>query len=150
MTITRTEEIRGAIANMGEEALADALALLLGEGQSNTGAGASGTPEFENFAQAIHWLKRHCGFPELALFSTEADLVYVSTDDRRILLTDRDSIRQFPARMPGGAAFSGGASGTDPRADDNQETTRATTDRPDDGVATADRGETGRFSHLEL
>lgn len=150
MTVTRTEEIRGAIANMGEEALADALALLLGEGQSSTGAEASGTPEFENFAQAVHWLKRHCGFPELALFSTEADLVYVSTDDRRILLTDRDSLRQSPARIAGGNAFTGENLLANSDESENAGIPRASAKRPEENAKTAEQGESGRFSHLEL
>lgn len=94
----RTEEIRGAIANMGEETLADALALFLGEGLPQTAGDAAGEREFDNFAQAVQYLKKKYGFPELALFSTEADLVYVMTDGRRVLLTDRDDARRVEPR----------------------------------------------------
>ncbi len=133
----RTEEIRGSIAYMGEEALADALALLLGEGQERLSADAAGIPEFENFAQVIHYLKKNYGFTELALFSTEADLVYVSTDERRILLTDRDSQIHSAIKK----------SGTIP---DTREKPSALPVDSDENNDTSKHGESGRFSHLEL
>lgn len=141
----RTEEIRGAIANMGEEALADALALLLGEGTAQAGLEAAGAPEFENFAQAIQYLKRRHGFPELALFSTEADLVYVMTDGRRVLLTDRDAPgRVEPRRQMATEIRSSGI-------DDASEAPSAPIPSSDKtAVMPEDKGGTGRFSHLEL
>jgi uncharacterized protein YjbI with pentapeptide repeats len=78
---------------------------------------------YANFAQAIIDLKRRYGFSELAAFSTEADLVYLQTAERRILLSD-------PARPPEGAAPPVPPA---PRAE-----------------APGKKSEGGRFSHLEL
>jgi hypothetical protein len=43
---------------------------------------------FDNFAQVISWLKSKYDFQELRAFYTEADLVYVNTGDRKVLLSD--------------------------------------------------------------
>jgi hypothetical protein len=141
----RTEEIRGAIANMGEEALADALALLLGEGSAQIGVEAAGSPEFDNFAQAVQYLKRRYGFPELVLFSTEADLVYVMTDGRRVLLTDRDDARRVEPRRR--------LESLDEPEYPRENTAKPVAASTVDGKAappTEPKEEAGRFSHLEL
>jgi hypothetical protein len=66
----------------------DALALLLAEkGDPPRPLPGNDRPEFVNFAQAILFLKKNHDFAELDLFSTEADLVYVTAGERRILLT---------------------------------------------------------------
>lgn len=141
----RTEEIRGAIANMGEETLADALALFLGEGLPQAAGDATGEREFDNFAQAVQYLKKKYGFPELALFSTEADLVYVMTDGRRVLLTDRDDARRVEPRRR--------LESLDEPEDPRENTAKPVSASTVDGKATPPtepKEEAGRFSHLEL
>lgn len=100
------EQIRKAVDGLDESTAKDALALLLagkdtehgqnGNSTSRTADAAHGG-DFENFAQAIGWLKNRYTFQELATFTTEADLVYVKAGDRRILLTDRNA----PTVAPG-------------------------------------------------
>jgi hypothetical protein len=88
------EYIRTVLENYDNETLKDALALLLAENvqSSNnviqTRSNANFDSNFSNFAQAISWLKSKFKFQELDAFSTEADLVYVNTGDRKVLLTD--------------------------------------------------------------
>lgn len=91
--MANVEKIRTAISNIDGEVLKDTLAILLssgnGSGESSVkSANSSDVNKFDNFAQAISWLKKKYKFQELEAFSTEADLVYVNTGDRRILLTD--------------------------------------------------------------
>jgi hypothetical protein len=117
---------------MEKETLADALALLLAQGGAPREPVAGGSrPELANFAQAVLYLKKNYDFEELDLFSTEADLVYVQTADRRILLTDRSREGQRPAApaVPApGVSVDGEISG---------ETSKPPADR-------------GRFSNLEI
>jgi hypothetical protein len=90
MGTLRETEIRSALDNTGRETLADALAVLLAQGSTpHEAVAGSSRPELTNFAQAILYLKKNYDFEELELFSTEADLVYVQTADRKILLSDR-------------------------------------------------------------
>jgi hypothetical protein len=91
-TVTK-EEVRSSINEMSKEALADALALFLSQGNT-PGQSVAGMdrPELANFAQALQYLKRNYDFEELDYFSTEADLVYVQTGGRRTLLTDRMNV----------------------------------------------------------
>jgi len=86
----KAEEVRAALDGVPAETLADTLAIVLAEGRppSQPVAGMD-KPELANFAQAIMYLKKNYGFDELELFTTEADLVYVSAGERRVLLTDR-------------------------------------------------------------
>ena len=96
--MSKEEQIRTAIDNLDEQTAKDALALLLAgntaglkrpEFTSSTEIDSiSGSMKFANFSQAILWLKSKYKFQELDAFSTEADLVYVNTGDRKILLTD--------------------------------------------------------------
>ena len=96
--MSKEEQIRTAIDNLDEQTAKDALALLLAgntaglkrpEFTSSTETDSiSGSMKFANFSQAILWLKSKYKFQELDAFSTEADLVYVNTGDRKILLTD--------------------------------------------------------------
>jgi hypothetical protein len=84
------EEIRSAIAGMSPEMIADALALVLSEKDApNVAVAGTDKPELANFSQAISYLKNNYDFHELEYFITEADIVYVETGDRRIILTDR-------------------------------------------------------------
>lgn len=88
----KEEQLRNAIKNLDEETAKDALALVLANkniSQTNT----SNVKDFSNFAQAIIWLKNKYNFKELESFSTEADLVYVNTGDRKILLTDKNAVQ---------------------------------------------------------
>jgi hypothetical protein len=97
----KEEEIRTAIDGMDGSALKDTLALLLSENSSSVQpAVQTAQPDYANFAQALLALKKKYKFPELTLFTTEADLVYVQTGDRRILLTDRDAAAKQPASQP--------------------------------------------------
>jgi hypothetical protein len=85
------QEIRAALQDVSPETLADALAIVFTESPSPSRQVAGmDKPNLVNFAQAIIYLKRHYGFEELEHFTTEADLVYVTAGERRILLTDRD------------------------------------------------------------
>ncbi len=92
--MAKEEQIRKAIDNLDEATAKDALALLLADTSSGTKTQTANNPinqeagQFANFAQAILWLKSKYKFQELNAFTTEADLVYVNTGDRRILLTD--------------------------------------------------------------
>jgi len=80
------EHIRAVLEDIDASLVREALAFFLAEGSR------SGPPqevnEFANFAQALSFLKKNYAFAELDFFSTEADLVYVSTGSRRILLSD--------------------------------------------------------------
>lgn len=92
--MAQEEYIRTVLENYDNETLKDALALLLAENvqSSNnvvqTRNNANFDSNFSNFAQAISWLKSKFKFQELDAFFTEADLVYVNTGDRKVLLTD--------------------------------------------------------------
>lgn len=94
--MSKVEQIRAAIDNLDDSIAKDTLALLLTEqerhGVTEKALSLSTTPNietnFDNFAQAITFLKAKYEFQELSLFMTEADLVYVNTGDRKILLTD--------------------------------------------------------------
>ena len=96
----KEEEIRTAIDGMNETTLKDTLALLLSESTSVQTTVQTAQPDYANFAQALLALKKKYKFPELTLFTTEADLVYVQTGDRRILLTDRDAAAKQAASHP--------------------------------------------------
>lgn len=90
--MSKEEQIRSAINNLDDSTAKDALALLLSGGVTTqkTTSQTAGIPDkqFANFAQAINWLKSKYKFQELSVFSTEADLVYVNTGDRKVLITD--------------------------------------------------------------
>lgn len=111
----RLEQIRGAISDLDEEFAKDILSVLLSQStegsvydksanrQQASVGGASGikatdSVDFANFAQAISYLKGRFKFKELSRFTTEADLVYVDTGDRKVLLTDRDDPARFAAQ----------------------------------------------------
>lgn len=91
MARLNTEEIRNSLSEIPQETLADALALFLSDDNIETGPAVHTHPDFQNFAQVVSYLKRNFSFDELDKFTTEADLVYVQTSDRRILLTNRDA-----------------------------------------------------------
>lgn len=100
MARLNTEAIRNTLSDIPQETLADALALFLSDDNTETGPATHTHPDFQNFSQAISYLKKNYSFEELDKFTTEADLVYVHTSDRRILLTNRDApvIRSTPPR----------------------------------------------------
>lgn len=87
--ITQTRE---SLVQMDQKQLVDTLALALTEVKEQSSVAGSAKPEFTNFAQAIQYLKNNFDFAELNAFSTEADLVYVNAADRKILLSDKDSM----------------------------------------------------------
>lgn len=100
MNKQKATEIKAVLQNMNRETVEDALSLLLSEnavGTQSSQPAARG--DFINFAQAIMYLKKHFKFAELDLFTTEADLVYVNTGDRKVLLTDRDSVSNRNANV---------------------------------------------------
>lgn len=94
--MSNVEKIRAAISNLDDSVAKDTLALLLAEkkvqgtkkGKDTVNQIPNDKTAFDNFAQAINFLKAKYKFRELSLFSTEADLVYVNTGDRKVLLTD--------------------------------------------------------------
>jgi hypothetical protein len=86
--IPEEKNIRAALEVLDRDLVIDALALLLAEKGEPPPPPGKDTPEFANFAQAILFLKKNHDFAELDLFSTEADLVYITAGERRILLTD--------------------------------------------------------------
>lgn len=91
----KPEEIRSAIDNLSIEQMKDVLSIVLAEAKpSSQVIAGKDNPELVNFAQAIIFLKQNYDFEELDYFNTEADLVYVNTGDRRILLTDREKKEQ--------------------------------------------------------
>ena len=86
----KAEEIRSALDEVTRETLADALSLVLAEGDApNQSIAGMNRPELKNFAQAVMYLKENYDFNELDYLTTEADLVYVETGGRRVLLTER-------------------------------------------------------------
>jgi hypothetical protein len=90
--MSKEEQIRSAINNLDDSTAKDALALLLSGGattpKTTSQSDGLSDKQFSNFAQAINWLKSKYKFQELSVFSTEADLVYVNTGDRKVLITD--------------------------------------------------------------
>jgi hypothetical protein len=129
------EEIKAVLEDMDEELVREAFALLLAEGREQPPP--ADVPEFVNFAQAVLFLKENYDFAELKLFSTEADLVYVTTDARRILLTDLSVPDKKPARAGGGPEASGG--------DPPEWKDAAVRETPERAY-----GPDGRFSRLEM
>lgn len=86
------ETIRDILSNYPQETLADALSIIFTETNPESPSKTqSALPVFANFAQVILYLKKHTHFPELDLFTTEADLVYVQAGDRRFLITDKNA-----------------------------------------------------------
>lgn len=89
----KAEEIRATIANVDSEIIKDALSIILAKEPSQSIRQKNGIDStYKNFAQVILSLKKQYKFPELNFFSVEADLVYVTTGDRRLLLTDKDKV----------------------------------------------------------
>ena len=76
--MAKAEQIRSCIANMDSEVVKDALSIILAKEpqQSSVAAKTEIASNYKNFAQAILALKKQYKFPELNLFTVEADLVY--------------------------------------------------------------------------
>jgi len=128
----QAEEIRAALQDVSQETLADALTIVFTEGKapSRQVAGMD-KPNLVNFAQAITYLKKHYGFEELEHFTTEADLVYVTAGERRILLTGRDRMN---VNAPSAAQAATAAGNTAPSSHEDA----------------AFESDGGRFSNLEI
>lgn len=92
--MSKEEQIRFSIENMDTNILKDSLAILLSKDVTPQNNNNYSQTEYKNFAQAILDLKKKYTFPELNAFTTEADLVYVQTGDRRILITDKDALKR--------------------------------------------------------
>lgn len=92
----KEEKIRTSLNEMDAEILKDAMSILLSSNTStvNQSESIQMKSDYKNFAQAILDLKKKFKFPELNFFTTEADLVYVQAGDRKILLTDRETMYQ--------------------------------------------------------
>ncbi len=135
----REEEIRSALDGTTRETLADALAIVLAEGNAPAASAAGmNKPELANFAEAVQFLKKQYDFAELDKFTTEADLVYVQAGDRRVLLTDRMNGVSRPmssSSLSSGQAEAGTSSASSQKKEDKHQ---------------APENEGGRFSHLEL
>lgn len=136
----REEEIRNSIDGMSEAVVKDALAMLLaGKAAERPRAASAGSGiddnKFSNLAQAINYLKRHYKFKELEKFRTEADLVYVDTGERKVLLTE---IQTSPAPA-GPKAFVGGLHEEHGTGEENEEPA---------AFEPVTKG--GRFGNLEL
>ncbi len=91
--MSKKDEIQKSIAGMSEETVKDALSLLLSTKKQTENPVSNiqkdfSEKKFSNFAQAINFLKKNYSFQELQSFQTEADLVYVDTGERKVLLTD--------------------------------------------------------------
>lgn len=135
--MSKVEQIRAAIDNLDDAVAKDTLALLLAEKEGHGNAekevgvspNANADTKFDNFAQAIEFLRTKYKFQELSLFSTEADLVYVNTGDRKVLLTDT-SVK--PRELP---------KPTEPQNSDNS-------DNLENAFEPINKN--GRFSNLEL
>ncbi len=143
--MAKTEQIRAAIANMDGEIVKDALSIILAKEPAQTASAARTeiASNYKNFAQAILALKRQYKFQELNLFSVEADLVYVTAGDRRVLLTDREEALKnaVPPKRP------------DDLDIPTDELESPKTDSNEDSVENAFepiKNNESRFSHLEL
>ena len=143
--MAKAEQIRSCIANMDSEIVKDALSIILAKepSQSSGAARTEIASNYKNFAQAILALKRQYKFPELNLFTVEADLVYVTAGDRRVLLTDREEALKNSAAPQ--------------RPDDSDlptdEIENPKSDSNEDSVENAFepiKNNESRFSHLEL
>lgn len=97
--MSREEKIRSTINEIDTEILKDTLAILLSKNNTVQNKPMTETTSaYKNFAQAILDLQKKYKFPELQLFTTEADLVYVQAGDRRVLLTEKqEAVKQMPA-----------------------------------------------------
>lgn len=134
MSEQKSEEIRSALNTIPQETLADALSIFLSESSTREKENSQLADTFKNFAQAILFLKKNYHFKELESFSTEADLVYVQTGDRRYLLTDTDITEEDRVERR--------------RLMQEQDSDRNTESDQSDSVPI--REGTGRFSHLEF
>jgi hypothetical protein len=138
-TVTK-EEVRSAINDMSREALADALALFLSQGNSpRQSVAGTDKPELANFAQALQYLKQNYDFEELNYFSTEADLVYVQTAGRRTLLTDRMNAAHAPAGEKADVKQEAFSSGPGAEGNVGKDSSRESPEQSE-----------GRFSNLEM
>lgn len=143
--MAKAEQIRSCIANMDSEIVKDALSIILAKepAQSSVAAKTEITSNYKNFAQAILALKRLYKFPELNLFTVEADLVYVTAGDRRVLLTDREEAlkNSIPPQRPVDSDLP-----TDeienPKSDSNEDSV--------ENAFEPIKNNESRFSHLEL
>ena len=104
------EHIRAVLEDIDASLVREALAFFLADRERSSPP--QEVHEFVNFAQVIAFLKKNYAFAELDLFFTEADLVYVNTGGRRILLSDdmpreaevqehREAAGKFPERFSG-------------------------------------------------
>ena len=96
--MSKEEKIRSTINEIDTEILKDTLAILLSKNNTVQNKPMTETTSaYKNFAQAILDLQKKYKFPELQLFTTEADLVYVQAGDRRVLLTEKqEAVKQMP------------------------------------------------------
>lgn len=144
MSKNKMEQIRSSIANMDSEIVKDALSIILSKesSQSNVTKHEIDT-NYKNFAQAILALKNKYKFAELNLFSVEADLVYVTAGDRRILLTNKDEILNTPTNTHKQNNFEIPSNEISTEEPDSDEDSMENAFEPIQNNAS-------RFSHLEL
>lgn len=95
--MSKQEQIRASIENMNDSLVKDALSIILSKESAQPATIKNEiSSNYKNFAQAILSLKNKYKFPELDYFSVEADLVYVNAGDRRVLLTDKNTVLPNP------------------------------------------------------
>lgn len=142
--MAKVEQIRASISNMDEDIVKDALSILLAKEPAQTVSTKTEiSSNYKNFAQAILALKNKYKFPELNYFSVEADLVYVTAGDRRVLLTDREEMlkNSVPPQRPNDLDVP-----TDelesPKSDSNEDSV--------ENAFEPIKNNESRFSHLEL
>jgi hypothetical protein len=137
----KEEEIKAILDDMDADIVREAFALLLAERKNCPPA--MDIPDFVNFAQALLFLKKNYNFAELDLFSTEADLAYVTAGGRRILLSDFSVAAAKPPRRERETPADGGGGNlnADSSADEGFWRDAAVRDSPP---------AESRFSRLEL
>ena len=144
--MAKTEQIRASIANMDSEIVKDALSIILAKDSVQNDINTPKTEvhsNYNNFAQAILSLKRQYKFPELDFFSVEADLVYVTAGDRRVLLTDKESVlkNSAPLQSPLDSA---------PYSNESESLNQEGKEDSVENAFEPIKNNESRFSHLEL
>lgn len=142
--MTKIEQIRASLANMDSEIIKDTLSIILAKESVKTDTAKTEiSSNYKNFAQAILSLKSKYKFAELDFFSVEADLVYVTAGDRRVLLTDKDNIMQ-------NTAFPQSPVDSELPPDETDDTAADANGYSTENAFEPIRNNESRFSHLEL
>ena len=144
--MAKIEQIRASLAGIDSETVKDALSIILAKESSSAGSNIQRTENsanYKNFAQAILALKKQYKFPELNFFSVEADLVYVTAGDRRVLLTDKEEVLKTSRTLQS-------AADSDIPSDEERGTNTGSEEDSVENAFEPIRNNESRFSHLEL